>query len=141
VPKPFFDHRQRFIVVAALGVEQPVRRKAGLVQCRGEQVAALDHPQHHALEPGGDPGSEQARRCIVAGRARRARNFVQRRHRKPASKLPVHRLHPERQPLGRGRQARCLKGPDLRSKRLQRMNGMALHNDSDDSFVHFMFPS
>lgn len=141
MPKPFLDHCQRFIVIAAFGIEQPVRRKAGLSECRSEQVAPLDYPQYHSFQPGSDSGCKQARCGIIAERARRRRNLVQRRNRKSAAKLPVHRLHPEWQPLGCPRQARCLNGSDLRSKHLQRMNRMVLHNDSNDSFVHFMFPS
>lgn len=103
MPKPFFDHRQRLVVIAAFGVEEAVGGKPRLIQCRGEQIAPPDHPQHHAFQPGSDSGGEQARRSIVAGRARRPRNFVQRRDRKAAAQLRVHRFHPERQALGRNR--------------------------------------
>lgn len=137
----FLDHRQRLVVIAAFGIEEAVGGKPRLIQCRGEQIASLEHPQHHAFQPGGDPGGKQGRCSIIAERAARARNLVQRRRHKAAPQLRIHCLNPERQSLGRDRQTRCLKGPDLRSKRLQRVNGMALHSDSDDSFVHFMFPS
>jgi len=141
MPKPLLDDRKRFVVVAAFGVEEPVGRKTRLGECRSEQVAPLDHPQHYSLQPGGNSGREQCRGCIVAGRTRGAPDLVQRRDRKAAAELSIHCVHPERQPLGCAHRSRGLNGPDLRSKRLQRMNGMALHSDSDDSFVHFMFPS
>ena len=101
--KPFLDHRQRLVVIAAFGIEEPAGRKPRLIQGGGEQIASLEHPQHHAFQPGGDPGGKQGRCSIIAKRAARARNLVQRRRRKAAPQLRIHCLNPERQPLGRNR--------------------------------------
>ena len=78
--KTFFDHCQRFVVVAALGIEEPAGRQPRLGERRSEQVAALDYPQHHSVQAGGNSGCEQTRRGIVAGRTGRSRNFMQSGH-------------------------------------------------------------
>lgn len=139
VPQSFLDHRQRVVVIAALGVDQALRGKPGLDEARGKQVAALEHPQHISIQPGRNPGGEQSCGGIIAERAVRARDFVKRSNRKSAAQPYIHLFNFERQTLGRTRSAACLNGSDLGAQRLHRVEETGLHRDWDDSFVLFMF--
>jgi hypothetical protein len=103
VSKAFLDHRQRFVVIFTFGIEQPIRRKSGLGEGRGEQITALNHPQHISTKPSSDSGGEQGRGGIVVKRAVRSRHFMKRRNRKAAAQLRIDRIDSEREPLGRTR--------------------------------------
>ena len=92
VPEPFFHHRQRVFVLAAIGIDQPVRRKTCLGERRREQVAAGHHPQdcavgRHAARR--QPGRKQGCCRVIGKAAARSRHFVERVGPEPAACQPA----------------------------------------------------
>lgn len=67
--EPLFCYRERLLVLAAFGIDQPIGSKPGLREPWREQVMAAEHPQHRAAKPCGNARREQGRRGIV-GEAR-----------------------------------------------------------------------
>ncbi len=62
-----FLHRQQDVGVAArLDMDHSVRRQAGQVEGRGEQVAPAQAPEYRAVDPREDAGQEDRRGGIVA---------------------------------------------------------------------------
>jgi len=52
VPHPLLHHRKRLLVIAAFGVDHPLRRQPRLGQTGREQIAADERPKHLATFAG-----------------------------------------------------------------------------------------
>lgn len=89
--KSFFHDGKRIFFPPALRIDQAAGHKAGLLQCRREQVVPGHHPQDgaRAWSARGDSGGEQGgRRIIVKGRAASG-HFMKCPGRQPAASEPL----------------------------------------------------
>jgi hypothetical protein len=59
MPKTLFHGREDFGLAAGLGVDDAIGVKADRGECRGEEVTALQAPQHRAFQAGEDPGRKE----------------------------------------------------------------------------------
>lgn len=73
-----FHHREHFIVVARLGMDQAIGRQASLIEARCKQVAAPDDPEHLAFLSCGNSSREQGSRGIVTPFGAGSGHFMQR---------------------------------------------------------------
>src|SRR5215204_6190563 len=71
MPKTLFDGREDFGLSAGLGIDNAIRMKAYGSERRGEEVVALQAPQHRPLQAGEDAGCEESgTRAMLARHAR-----------------------------------------------------------------------
>lgn len=61
MPQAFLDAEQHRSLVAAIGINHPVRMKTGTGESRGEEIAFLQAPQHRACQASQHAGGEQRR--------------------------------------------------------------------------------
>ena len=106
--KAILHDGEHLLVVAAFGVEDPIRSQADAGESGSEQVAARQSPKHHAValagKPGGNSRSEENRGAIVGDVRPRPRHLVQGGDGKAAAgEAGVQLFQPERQ---HGRAAR-----------------------------------
>ena len=78
---PSSRQSQHGLLVAGLGIDDPVGMQAGVGQGRGEQVARVTHHRTWPRRAGGDAGGEQRRGGAVNGAIAAAGDFVERAQR------------------------------------------------------------
>jgi hypothetical protein len=103
MPQSFLHNRQHIFVPAAFGIDQPVRRQAGLSERGSEQIALGHHPQHAIASrqsAGGNPTHEQSRSSVVGKAGSGAGNLVKGGNLHTAASDPgVHFGNTERKPI------------------------------------------
>lgn len=114
MPQAFLDRGQERGLLAGLDIDDAIGMQPRLGQSGGEQVAPGQAPQHRALEPRRDPGSEQSCGRPMNRPVATAGHLVQRAERQAAARqTPVDRLDSERERAARTSAARFELGDAL----------------------------
>ena len=82
--RSLLEARQQRLLVTRLDVDHPLRPKARLSKCCGEQIMPRDAPKDLTLRPRCDPRREQCSRSAIDGPIAAAGDFVKRSDRKPS---------------------------------------------------------
>jgi hypothetical protein len=118
----FLHDRQSLFVIAAIGIENMIGRKARLSERRSEEIAPGERPKHlaaipiSAREAGGQGGNEERGGAIVVGRRAGRRRLVKPNSQAAAGETAIDVVDFERNRPAPGVTARALDRFDLRAQ-------------------------